>query len=64
VCISDPLKVIQPQGSFSILSDEIELPWSPQELAKISHAHSADPSKGYDSLVRPFKVPGIAGAHL
>ncbi|KAJ3331518.1 hypothetical protein HDU76_002977 [Blyttiomyces sp. JEL0837] len=63
VSIADPLNIIPEHGPFAIWSDDIELPFSKEEVVKIRAAQEKDPSKGYDSLLRTFKIPGIAGCH-
>ncbi|KAJ3412873.1 hypothetical protein HDV05_008809 [Chytridiales sp. JEL 0842] len=61
--IQDPKEIIPLHGPFSIWSDDIQLPFTTAEETLILKAHEEDPSKKYNTLLQPFPVPGMAGAH-
>ena len=62
VLIKDPLSIIPPSSPFLIWSDDITLPWSPQEENKVKEMSKSN--NQIKSILEPIPVPGIAGAHL
>ena len=62
VKIDDPLGLIPEKSPFLIWGDDIELPWSNQEINRLKEKSKVEPS--VKRLLEPIRVPGIAGAHL